>query len=69
MCRPGRRRRLSTSSMPRLAQDLRACRIFKSAWSELGFTPEGGTADAFGSFVKADLARWEKVVRETGVKL
>ena len=37
--------------------------------ADLGFTPEGGTADAFGEFVRADLARWEKVVRETGVKL
>jgi len=42
---------------------------FQKRLVELGFAPEGGSADAFGSFVKADLARWEKVVRETGVKL
>ena len=42
---------------------------FQKRLADLGFTPEGGTADAFGEFVRADLARWEKVVRETGVKL
>jgi tripartite-type tricarboxylate transporter receptor subunit TctC len=42
---------------------------FQKRLMELGFTPEGGTADEFGAFVKADLARWEKVVKETGVKL
>ncbi len=36
---------------------------------DLGFTPEGGSPDAFGSFVKRDLDRWNKVVKETGVKL
>ncbi len=35
----------------------------------LGFTPEGGTPEQFGEYVKADIARWEKVVKETGVKV
>ncbi|MBX6424928.1 MAG: tripartite tricarboxylate transporter substrate binding protein [Variibacter sp.] len=35
----------------------------------LGFTPEGGTAEEFGEFVKADIARWRKVVQDTGVKI
>jgi tripartite-type tricarboxylate transporter receptor subunit TctC len=37
--------------------------------TDLGFTPEGGTPEQFGNFVKADFARWEKVVKETGVKV
>ena len=37
--------------------------------TDLGFTPEGGTPDEFGEFVKRDHARWSKVVKDTGVKL
>jgi tripartite-type tricarboxylate transporter receptor subunit TctC len=37
--------------------------------TELGFTPEGGSPEDFGAFVKRDLARWQKVVQETGVKV
>jgi tripartite-type tricarboxylate transporter receptor subunit TctC len=37
--------------------------------TELGFTPEGGSPEDFGEFVKRDLARWQKVVKETGVKV
>jgi tripartite-type tricarboxylate transporter receptor subunit TctC len=37
--------------------------------TELGFTPEGGTPEEFGDFVKRDLARWHKVVKDTGVKV
>jgi tripartite-type tricarboxylate transporter receptor subunit TctC len=42
---------------------------FQKRLEDLGFAAEGGSADRFGSFVAADLARWEKVVRETGVRL
>ena len=37
--------------------------------TDFGFTPEGGTPEEFGEFVKRDLARWIKVVKETGVKV
>ena len=37
--------------------------------TELGFMPEGGSPEQFGEFVKRDLARWQKVVKETGVKV
>jgi tripartite-type tricarboxylate transporter receptor subunit TctC len=37
--------------------------------TDLGFTPEGGTPEEFGEFVKRDLARWHKAVQETGVKV
>jgi tripartite-type tricarboxylate transporter receptor subunit TctC len=34
----------------------------------LGLDPVGGTSEAFAAFVKADIARWAKVIRETGVR-
>jgi tripartite-type tricarboxylate transporter receptor subunit TctC len=37
--------------------------------TDLGFTPQGGTPQEFGEFVKRDLARWRKIVKETGVKV
>jgi tripartite-type tricarboxylate transporter receptor subunit TctC len=37
--------------------------------TDLGSTPEGGTPEEFGEFVKRDLARWHKAVQETGVKV
>jgi len=36
---------------------------------EVGLTPEGGTPAEFGEFVKRDIARWGKIVKETGVKM
>lgn len=35
---------------------------------DLGFTPEGGTPQDFGAFVKRDVERWTRIVNETGVK-
>ncbi len=37
--------------------------------ADLGFIPEGGTPEQFGEFVRADVAQWKKVVKETGVKI
>jgi tripartite-type tricarboxylate transporter receptor subunit TctC len=37
--------------------------------TDFGFTPEGGTPEEFGDFVKRDLAGWTKIVKETGVKV
>ena len=31
--------------------------------------PEGGTAAEFGEFVTRDIARWARIVKETGVKI
>ncbi|HMJ44601.1 MAG TPA: tripartite tricarboxylate transporter substrate binding protein [Pseudolabrys sp.] len=42
---------------------------FQQRLATLGFTPEGGTPLEFGDFVKADIALWQKVVKETGVKV
>jgi tripartite-type tricarboxylate transporter receptor subunit TctC len=35
----------------------------------LGLNPEGGTSEAFAAFVKADIARWAKVIRDTGLRV
>jgi hypothetical protein len=34
-----------------------------------GFEPIGNSADEFGAFVKDDIARWAKLVKETGAKV
>ncbi len=34
----------------------------------IGMVPVGGTMQALGEFLKADIARWAKVVTEAGVK-
>jgi tripartite-type tricarboxylate transporter receptor subunit TctC len=37
--------------------------------TDFGFTPEGGTPEEFGEFVKRDVANWTRIVKETGVKV
>jgi tripartite-type tricarboxylate transporter receptor subunit TctC len=37
--------------------------------SALGLEPAGGTPEAFAEFVKSDIARWAKVIRESGVRV
>jgi tripartite-type tricarboxylate transporter receptor subunit TctC len=34
----------------------------------LGLDPVGGTPEAFAAFVKADIARWAKVIKESGTR-
>ncbi len=36
--------------------------------SRQGMNPIGGTPEHLGNYVKADLARWKRVVEETGLK-
>lgn len=36
--------------------------------SSLGFVPAGNSPEAFSAQIKAELARWEKVVKEVGIK-
>lgn len=48
---------------------VRAMPDIQERMRQLGFTPEGGTAEEFGEFVKSDIARWRKVVKDTGVKV
>jgi tripartite-type tricarboxylate transporter receptor subunit TctC len=34
----------------------------------LGLDPAGGTPEAFGEFVKEDIARWAKVIKAANVR-
>jgi tripartite-type tricarboxylate transporter receptor subunit TctC len=38
-------------------------------FAKLGATPAGGTADAFGTLVKDQVAYWGKIIRDSGIKL
>ena len=38
-------------------------------FTKLGAAPAGGTADAFGTLIKEQVAYWEKVIRESGIKM
>ena len=37
--------------------------------ASFGFEPVGSTPEEFGEFIKADLARWAKVVKKTGARI
>ncbi len=41
----------------------------KDRWAVLGAEPLHGTPDQFAAFIKADIGKWAKVVREANVKL
>ena len=34
----------------------------------IGFEAESSTPEAFGQFVESELSKWQKIVKETGVK-
>jgi tripartite-type tricarboxylate transporter receptor subunit TctC len=40
----------------------------KDRMFELGLDPVGGSAESFGTFVKEDIARWARVIKEAGVR-
>jgi tripartite-type tricarboxylate transporter receptor subunit TctC len=50
-----------------LARILRAPDV-KTQFAELGAQPVGDTPDEFGAFLKADSARWGRILREKGIK-
>ncbi len=37
-------------------------------WREMTLTPVGGTPDQVGAFLKAETARWRKVIVSGGIK-
>jgi len=37
--------------------------------SKLGADPVGSSPEQFGAFIKAELAKWAKVVRSSGIEL
>jgi tripartite-type tricarboxylate transporter receptor subunit TctC len=41
----------------------------KESMLNLGMEPAGTTPEEFAAFVKADIARWAKVVQQTGVQV
>jgi len=41
----------------------------KERYGVLGIEPVGNTPEQFAAQIREDLARWEKVVRQAGVKL
>jgi tripartite-type tricarboxylate transporter receptor subunit TctC len=41
----------------------------KANWAKQGAVPIGMTPDEFGSFLRADIAKWSKLVKETGMKV
>jgi tripartite-type tricarboxylate transporter receptor subunit TctC len=41
----------------------------KEAWSKQGAAPMGMTVDQFGAFLRQDIQKWSKVVKDTGMKV
>jgi tripartite-type tricarboxylate transporter receptor subunit TctC len=41
----------------------------KEAWAKQGAAPMGMTVDQFGSFIRADIVKWSKLVKSTGMKV
>ena len=63
----GRRTRKDYVSFLRIAQGTLA--DYQRAMAGFGFEPIGNTPEEFGAFVKEDIARWAKLVKETGAKV
>ena len=41
----------------------------RDALAKLGTDPGGGTPEAFGMLVRAETARWSKVIKDAGIKI
>ncbi len=41
----------------------------RDALAKLGTDPGGGTPEAFGALVRAEIARWSKVIKDAGIKI
>ena len=44
-------------------------RDIADAISKQGADPEGGTAEAFGAYLKSEIAKWSKVIQAAGLKV
>jgi tripartite-type tricarboxylate transporter receptor subunit TctC len=40
----------------------------RKAFAKVGFEPGGGTPEAFGTLVRAEIARWSNVIRDADIK-
>jgi len=40
----------------------------RARFSSLGFEPRGTTPEEFSAFIRAEMARWSKVIREKGIR-
>ncbi len=40
----------------------------KERFAQMGVDAQGGTPEAFGTFIREDFARWTKVVQASGIK-
>jgi tripartite-type tricarboxylate transporter receptor subunit TctC len=41
----------------------------RDALAKLGTDPGGGTPEAFGTLVQAEIGRWSKVIKDAGIKV
>jgi len=41
----------------------------RDALAKLGTDPGGGTPESFGALVRAEIARWSKVIKDAGIKI
>jgi tripartite-type tricarboxylate transporter receptor subunit TctC len=41
----------------------------REAFAKLGFDPGGGTPEAFGALVHAEVARWSKVIKDADIRI
>jgi len=41
----------------------------RDALAKLGTDPGGGTPEAFGTLMRAEIARWSKVIKDAGIKI
>ena len=67
-CRPARRGRSSISSTARSSRRWRLPDV-KERLAKLGFDPIGTTPDEFAAWIKVEVAKWAKVMRDANIRM
>jgi tripartite-type tricarboxylate transporter receptor subunit TctC len=70
--RPGASGNIGTHAVTRLQKDIAAVLAepeIRERYATLGIKPVGNLPEEFGGQIRADLARWEKVVRQAGIRI
>jgi tripartite-type tricarboxylate transporter receptor subunit TctC len=62
---PGAHVRLINREINQILESPKARKFFLAGGSEA----EGGTPEEFGAFIRSDIAKWKKIVREAKVKI